>query len=137
MCIRDREYPDKVRQVISLGSPFGRGRMAASVPARLFSMLNPPANLPIDQDVLHEAPPVPNTAIYSKGDGIVNWQTTLQHNGHHRSENIRVRGSHCGMTFNPVIWYLVAERLATHPDRWQPFQRGSPWNYLLFPSQQA
>jgi pimeloyl-ACP methyl ester carboxylesterase len=58
-----REYPEKVRQVISLGSPFGRGRMTASVPARLFSALNPPRELPVDQDIIHLAPPVPFTAI--------------------------------------------------------------------------
>ncbi|MDH5173132.1 MAG: lysophospholipase [Gammaproteobacteria bacterium] len=128
-----REYPDKVRQVIALGSPFGRGRMTASVPARVFSALNPPADLPIDQDIIHTAPPVPFTAIYSKGDGIVNWRTTLQQDHHHRSQNIQVRGSHCGMTFNPVIWYLVAERLATDPDQWRPFQRVS-WRNLFYPA---
>lgn len=128
-----REYPDKVRQVISLGSPFGRGRMSASVPARLFTALNPSEGLPIDQGTIHEAPPVPVTSIYSKGDGIVNWQTTVQRDGHQRSQNIQVRGSHCGMTLNPAIWFLVAERLATHPDQWQPFQRAS-WRNLFYPS---
>lgn len=128
-----REFPDKVRQVISLGSPFGRGRMAASVPARLFTALNPTEDLPIDQDTIHEAPPVPTTAIYSKGDGIVNWQTTVQRSGHDRSQNIQVRGSHCGMTLNPAIWYLVAERLAIHPDDWRPFQRVK-WRNLFYPS---
>jgi pimeloyl-ACP methyl ester carboxylesterase len=131
-----REYPDKVRQVISLGSPFGRGRMSASVPARLFSALNPPQDVPVDQDRIHLAPPVPFTAIYSKGDGIVNWQTTLQHEGHDRSQNIQVRGSHCGMTLNPVIWYLVAERLATHPDEWRPFRPAS-WRSLFYPAVDA
>ena len=128
-----REFPAMVRQVISLGSPFGRGRMTASVPARLFSALNPPQDLPIDQDLLHEAPPVPTTSIYSKGDGIVHWQTTLQQDGHQRSQNIQVRGSHCGMTLNPVIWYLVADRLATHPDRWRPFERAS-WYSVFYPA---
>lgn len=128
-----RKMPDKVRQVIALGSPFGRGRMTASVPARLFTALNPPADMPIDQDRVHEAPPVPFTAIYSKGDGIVNWQITLQHDGHDRSQNIRVRGSHCGMTLNPAIWFLVAERLATPPEQWQPFQRAS-WRHLFYPA---
>jgi len=129
-----REFPDMVRQVISLGSPFGRGRMSASVPARLFSALNPSDDIPIDQDLIHEVPPVPSTAIYSKGDGIVNWQTTLQaEHGHDRSQNIQVRGSHCGMTLNPAIWFLVAERLAVHPDRWQPFERAR-WRQLFYPS---
>ena len=132
-----REYPDKVRQVISLGSPFGRGRMSASVPARLFSALNPMEELPIDQDLIHHAPPVPSTAIYSKGDGIVNWQTTLQlEAAHERSQSIRVRGSHCGMTLNPAIWFLVAERLATHPDNWRPFER-LRWRQLFYPAGHA
>lgn len=128
-----REFPDKVRQVISLGSPFGRGRMSASVPARLFNALNPSDELPIEQDRLHRVPPVPTTAIYSKGDGIVNWQTTLQAEpGHDRSQSIQVRGSHCGMTLNPAIWFLVAERLATHPERWAPFERVR-WRQLFYP----
>ncbi|MEH6637127.1 MAG: alpha/beta hydrolase [Halioglobus sp.] len=127
-----REFPDKVRQVISLGSPFGQGRMTGSIPARLFSALNPPEDLPIDQDILHHAPPVPTTAIYSKGDGIVNWQTTIQKDGHAQSQSIRVRGSHCGMTFNPAIWFLVAERLAIPAGAWQPFERRS-WRSLFFP----
>lgn len=127
-----REFPDRVRQVISLGSPFGEGRMTASIPARLFSALNPPEDLPIDQDTLHHAPPVPTTAIYSKGDGIVNWQTTLQKNGHARTQSIQVRGSHCGMTLNPSIWFLVAERLAVSPGDWRPFEC-SKWRGLFYP----
>ena len=127
-----REFPDKVRQVISLGSPFGEGRMTASIPARLFTALNPPEELPVDQDVLHHAPPVPTTAIYSKGDGIVNWETTLQKNGHSQSQSIQVRGSHCGMTLNPSIWFLVAERLAMPAGEWRPFERRS-WRNLFYP----
>ncbi len=130
-----REYPERVRQVISLGSPFGEGRMTGSIPARLFSALNPPEELPIDQDVLHHAPPVPTTAIYSKGDGIVNWKTTLQADGHAKSQSIQVRGSHCGMTLNPSIWFLIAERLAVPHGAWQPFERRN-WRNLFFPSSQ-
>jgi pimeloyl-ACP methyl ester carboxylesterase len=129
-----RVYPEKVRQVISLGSPFGEGRMTASIPARLFTALNPPDQLPIDQDTLPFAPPVPTTAIFSKGDGIVNWQTTYQHDGHHaQTQSIRVRGSHCGMTHNPSIWLLVAECLAMDPEHWQPFERHS-WRSLVYPT---
>lgn len=131
-----REFPDKVRQVISLGSPFGEGRMTASIPARLFTALNPPEDLPIDQDMLHEAPPVPTTAIYSRGDGVVNWQTTLQSDGHGHShaqaQSIQVRGSHCGMTLNPSIWFLIAERLAVPKGEWRPFERRS-WLNLFYP----
>ena len=127
-----REFPDKVRQVISLGSPFGRGRMSASIPARLFSALNPPEELPIDQDLIHFPPPVPTTAIYSKGDGIVHWRTTLHEERHPRTQSIRVFGSHCGMTLNPLIWFLIAERLAVPTGEWRPFER-SQWRRLFYP----
>lgn len=128
-----RRYPTMIRQVISLGSPFGEGRMTASIPARLFTALNPPEELPVDEDELSTPPPVPTTAIYSKGDGIVNWQTTYQAGGHEQTQSIRVRGSHCGMTFNPSIWLLVAECLAVPGGEWQPYERGS-WRKLLFPA---
>ena len=129
-----REMPQKVRQVISLGSPFGEGRLTGSYPSKLFMALNPPDDLPIEQDELHLAPPVPTTAIFSRGDGVVNWVTTRhgQGSGHAQSQNIRVRGSHCGMTLNPAIWFLVAERLAVPNGEWRPFERSS-WKTLLYP----
>ncbi len=131
-----RLMPERIRQVISLGSPFGRGRFSASIPARLFIALNPPEELPIDQDILHEVPPVPTTAIFSKGDGIINWRTALQQDGHTLTQNIQVRGSHCGMTLNPVIWFLVAERLALPAGNWQPFEC-QRWSKILYPATQS
>ena len=128
-----REFPEQGRQVISLGSPFGQGRMSASIPARLFTALNPPEELPIEQDILHYAPPVPTTAIYSRGDGIVNWRTAVQEQGHAESQSIQVRGSHCGMTFNPSIWYLVSHLLAMPVGDWRPFQRSERCK-LLYPA---
>ena len=102
-----RRYPESVRQVISMGSPFGEGRMTASIPARLFNALNPPDEIPVAVDLLSCAPPVPTTAIYSKGDGIVNWETTCQRNGHPRTlyDNVGVQyglgGAHHGLTTWP------------------------------------
>jgi len=128
-----RRYPERVRQVISLGSPFGEGRMTASIPARLFNALNPPEELPVATDHLHEAPPVPTTAIYSRGDGVVNWETTCQRDGHGSTQSIRVRGSHCGMTLNPAIWFLVAERLAQPADDWRPCEPAR-WHRVVYPA---
>ncbi|MEM1143536.1 MAG: alpha/beta fold hydrolase [Pseudomonadota bacterium] len=119
-----REQPDKVRQAISLGSPFGRGRNSASYPARLFEALNPEDEIPISIDELHRAPPVPTTAIYSRGDGIVNWRTSRQHwdFAHSSTQSIQVRGSHCGMTLNPIVWYIISDRLQTSAENWSPFE---------------
>ena len=134
-----REMPDHIRQVISLGSPFGRGRTSGSYPARLFEALNPMDELPVAVDELHWAPPVPTTAIYSKGDGIVNWRTARQNMSftENVTQNIQVRGSHCGMTLNPAVWYIVADRLRLAPDAWKPFELSSAAAKLLVPKTQT
>jgi pimeloyl-ACP methyl ester carboxylesterase len=125
-----KQMPEQIRQVISLGSPFGRGRDTASYPRRLFSILNPDEQVTIAQHVLHEPPEVPTTAVYSKGDGVVNWRTACQLGDYTNMQNIEVWGSHCGMTMNPTIWFLLAERLQQTAENWQPFQRSS-WKGLF------
>jgi pimeloyl-ACP methyl ester carboxylesterase len=128
-----KENPQQVRQVISLGSPFGEGRDTGSYPRRLFSMLNPDEQVTIAQHLLVEPPPVPTTAVYSRGDGVVNWRTAFQRGEHQRTQNIEVWGSHCGLTFNPSVWFLLAERLRQPRDDWQLFER-STWRRLIFPN---
>ncbi|MBT8446875.1 MAG: alpha/beta hydrolase [Gammaproteobacteria bacterium] len=128
-----REAPEQVRQVVSLGSPFGRGRSTGSHPARLFHALNPDDEIPIAIDELHWAPPVPTTSVYSKGDGIVNWRTAVQSEDFAPgiTQNIQVRGSHCGMTLNPVVWFILADRLRQARDNWQPFSATSLTRLLV------
>lgn len=127
-----KDMPDRIRQVISLGSPFGKGRDTASYPRRLFSILNPDEQITIQQHVLHEPPMVPTTAIYSRGDGVVNWRTSRQPGDYAHTQNIEVWGSHCGLTLNPTIWFLLAERLLQTGESWQPFERSS-WRKLFYP----
>ena len=121
-----RMQPHTIRQVISLGSPFGDGRESGSHASRLHQMLNPDnqvdPNLLRLREGLAIAPPVPTTSIYSKSDGVVNWRTAIQSEGHHQTQNIRVFGSHCGLTLNPAVWYLVADRLLHDETSWQPFK---------------
>jgi hypothetical protein len=49
------------------------------------------------------------TAIYTKTDGIVDWQVCLTGNPKHDFE---VSSTHIGMVFNPIVFNLVAHRLA-------------------------
>ena len=120
-------------QVIALGSPFGEGRDSGSYPRRLFSMLNPDEEITINEHVLVEPPPVPTTSVYSRADGVVNWRTAFQQGEHQQTQNIEVWGSHCGLTLNPTVWFLLAERLRQPADAWQPFQR-SAWRGLFYPT---
>ncbi len=91
---------------------------------KLPSAVNPPDELPVALDELHWSPPVPTTAVYSRGDGIVNWRTAVQSEDFRRgeSQSIQVRGSHCGMTLNPTVWYIIADRLRQPADRWRPLR---------------
>ncbi|MEH6571131.1 MAG: alpha/beta hydrolase [Halioglobus sp.] len=121
-----RKEPGVIRQVISLGSPFGDGRDTGSNASKLFNRLNPNSEtdpeLVAQKKELAKAPPVPTTSIYTKEDGVVNWRTAIQEKDHHQTQNIQVVGSHCGLTLNPTVWYLVADRLRHTQTSWQPFQ---------------
>lgn len=115
--------PDDVRQVITLGTPF-RGHANTSA-HRLFRVLNREQNGRIEKEVLarlHKPPPVPTTSIYSRGDGVVPWQCSLEINGP-TTENIRVYGSHLGLGHNPAVLWAILDRLAQPVGEWRPFDR--------------
>jgi pimeloyl-ACP methyl ester carboxylesterase len=107
-----RQQPEQIAQVITLGSPFGKGRQNASHANRLFQRLNPKPDNRHADDSLSLPPPVPTTAIYTKADGVVNWRTSLQTGYHSNVHNIEVLGSHIGLNLNAAVWYWVAKKLA-------------------------
>jgi pimeloyl-ACP methyl ester carboxylesterase len=127
-----KEIPQQVRQVITLGSPFGEGRHTGSYPSRLFNLMNPSDEIPIDQELLSEPPPMPTTAVFSKADGVCNWLSCYQRGRHPHVQSVQVWGSHCGLTLNPMVWLLLADRLLQAEDDWKPF-RSARWSRLFNP----
>lgn len=125
--------PDSVRQVITLGSPFSRAKEPKNFAGKLFRWLNPHVEALDESDQYSVAPPQPTSAIYTRKDGIVGWGLSVQKDGHQYCENIEVRGSHCGLTHNASVWYILADRLAQAPRQWQPFHRQG-WRQALYPS---
>ena len=120
-----RALPDKVRSVVSLGSPFGD--ISATHATRLVAIR--PGGRPVHEsapirDLLAQPIPVPSTSIYSKTDGIVHWQSCLQEESE-TAENVEVRCSHTGMGFHPEVLEIVAERLAQPEGEWH---RRAPLN---------
>jgi len=69
---------------------------------------------------LRTPPPVPTTSIYSRTDGIVSWQCSLNE-ASALTENIEVHASHTGMGMNPLALYAVADRLAQPAGQWRHF----------------
>ena len=85
---------------------------------------------PVRQAGLKQPPKVPTTSIYSRTDGVVAWQCSLNPDDP-LAENIEVHASHVGMGANPFVLYVIADRLAQDPSAWQRFDlRGARrWFY--------
>jgi hypothetical protein len=48
------------------------------------------------------------------------------------TENIRVRSSHCGLGHNPMVIFVIGDRLAQPEGRWVRFER-TGLKRLLYP----
>lgn len=115
-----RAFPDAVRLVITLASPF-RDPQATNV-ARLarLGLGRRPAGRPAEPERLRAPLPVPTTAFYSETDGIVAWESCVD-DASPVAENLGVRSSHCGMGHHPTVLLAIADRLAQPEGTWQPF----------------
>lgn len=116
--------PEKVRLVISLGSPISDDRNHTSA-ARLFELLNGKEPEPMQSGnfrKLAEAPPVPTTSILTRTDGVVHWRGSVQDCARDDCENIEVVASHCGLGVNPAAIYAITDRLAQEEGAWTSFQ---------------
>ncbi|WP_216859418.1 esterase/lipase family protein [Sulfitobacter aestuariivivens] len=125
--------PDKIRQVISMGSPFG-GSPRATNAWRVYEMASGQSSHDGERHMggaISAPPPVPTTAIYSKTDGVCAWQNCIEAHSE-IAENIEVKGSHCGLGHHPAAVYAVADRLAQPEGDWQHFDR-SGFKSVLYP----
>ena len=134
-------WPERVRQVITLGSPFASASTDSTnaLVGQLFRYLSGMSEDEMRDQMLEfpsQALPVPSTAIYSKTDGVVHWSTCLEYAGE-QAENVEVLGSHSGMGFNPMVLHVIADRLAQAEGRWAPFVRSQGCRSLLYPKPAA
>ncbi|MCE3288686.1 MAG: alpha/beta fold hydrolase [Caulobacter sp.] len=130
-----KRMPDKVRQVITLGSPF-TGEPTASNVVKIYQYITgekmSDGKMQARIAASREPPPVPSTAIFSKGDGVVSWRNCIERPSP-TTDNIEVLGSHCGLGVNPAVLFAVADRLAQAEGAWKPFERGAGWRAAVYP----
>lgn len=114
--------PELVRCVVTLGSPFAAS-LRANHAWRTYEWLH---RHRLEAPPMHEEllapPPLPTTSIYSRSDGIVAWQCSVQAAGA-LAESIEVPASHVGLGVNPLALYALADRLAQAEGAWRPFER--------------
>jgi len=120
------QRPADIASVITLGAPF-RGTVAHSSILRAAKMVRRRILSKHGSDVLpdcytghctcdfldslrHSMPASVNeTAIYSEGDGVVDWRYCKTDRC---DADFRVSGTHIGLVFNPSAYSVIAKRLA-------------------------
>jgi triacylglycerol lipase len=115
-----RHVPDLVERVVLLGAPLKHAVENTALPVRalaavmeiahkncLSSFGDPCPTCGVD---LPASPPgVPETIIYTKSDGIVDWRSCVEEG--ENVEAIEVRSSHCGLSVSTEAWQVIADRL--------------------------
>ncbi len=133
-----KERPDMIRQVITLGSPFGGITEPNNVEWIYTAISGGKHAKDINKALLRNFPlpaPVPTTAIYSKEDGIVPWQACMEKVEDELHQNIQVRGSHIGLGVNHSVFSIIADRLQYSKHNWEHFKsEGYVKNLLFYPS---
>jgi len=123
--------PDQIRNVITLGSPVQPHPHATNA----WQVFEAVSGWRTDDPELREMatlhPSMPNTSIFSKGDGIVSWRASIAPEST-ISENIEIAASHLGMGVNPLVLWAIADRLAQAEGEWQPFERSGLLRSWLF-----
>lgn len=125
------QAPELIGKVITMGSPI-RGpkahpwvlRQASLVRQRIYRNKHQrPKDQPFMRDCFtyrcacgfscktRDAIPdgLPNLALYSKTDGVVNWEMCLTD---HPEQNKEVHGTHCGLAWNAEAYQHIAKALA-------------------------
>lgn len=114
-----RRYPKRVDQVILLGSPINEPHRHSNPYVKMLATLTQRMNgtncdcRGLTADLcgvnLDGPPEVRETLIYSKSDGIVDWESCLEKGP--LVEAIEVRSTHCGIPYNLDTMRIIRERI--------------------------
>jgi len=132
------QAPEMIRSVVTLGSPFANDVRATNA-TRLYELLSGESaeSFPELRDAISGDLPVPATSIYSRSDGVVNWQTCCLRPSA-TAENIEIYlASHVGLGVNPAALWAVADRLAQAEGQFNQFNRKGPFAIAYAPPEQA
>ncbi len=121
-------HPDRIERVITMGSPIGAVRDCANIMvqaiARSVAMVRGDAPGCLSEacscgHAISALAPrrVPTTAIFSRSDGIVSWESCIDRSGSPMVEHVEVMASHVGMAVSAEVYGVIADRLVRPPSR--------------------
>lgn len=117
-------YPQWIRQVITLGTPFGdpRGTALYSVMARMNETSQGESEASLRQWVDYTYSggelSVPVLSLFSESDGIVGKGIARCAGNPEFVTNMAVAASHVGFPFNPIVFAVIANHLVAPERRW-------------------
>ncbi len=107
-----RLHPDRVNEVITMGTPLVGGPKYTVVAKKYAKSMD--MDLDHYEAEIHAINSIginqPLTVIYSKSDGVVGWRATVDHYNQ-QARNTEVNCSHMGMGVNAEVWQIIAETL--------------------------
>jgi pimeloyl-ACP methyl ester carboxylesterase len=108
-----REWPDLVRQVITLGTPVVGGPKYTVVGERYRKRGIDIEAIAAEVERRNQAAclTIPVVAIYSRADTFVAWQACIDHQTPD-VEHVEVGTTHLGLGFSPEVYRIIAQRLA-------------------------
>lgn len=127
-----QEFPEMVRAVVTINTPFGVGLNRTATPPAVLSMIDGlngekySLNKPGVAERLLTPPPVPTTSIFSKTDAVAGWQACLNPKSP-LAENIEVTASHIGGVWSEKVIEVVLDRLAQQEGGWLPYKTPAPY----------
>lgn len=108
-------YPDKVEQLVTIGSPVWGVKNMKTPLVRMLEFLRGKTLRARNDKFIHELEEIPNvpvTCIYTKTDGLLPWKHCMEAETLRKDiKNIEVFGSHCGMGANASVLLTVANSL--------------------------
>tara|TARA_R110002126_G_scaffold277560_2_gene423531 strand:- start:15485 stop:16645 length:1161 start_codon:yes stop_codon:yes gene_type:complete len=114
-------YPEKVAQLITIGSPvWGVKNMKTPIITTLEFIRGARLKERNEKFIkeLEEIPNLPITCIYTKTDGLIPWKNCMEAETYRDDiKNVEVFGSHCGMGANASVLLTVASALNANTEK--------------------
>ncbi len=105
-----RTYPDYIKMVVSIGSPFNDIEKGVNIWWIFREMKEKIKN--IDPKIKKKLPdplPVPSVSIFSKYDSVA-WSNACRAKDK-RTKNFQITGSHIGLPFNYKVYKIIVKNL--------------------------